>query len=331
MIELVIVSSLLGLMILAVSTLAISGGDAQEYARRLNRATEITQDLIDEMRLELVSSVRLFGNDTEGLANLGVFDLAGAPVPIDSQRLPTIDVDETLRVDTSGDEITGNSLFFTRLAWNDRFECTSGGDYLIDVYRWVHYYLTEEEGGPTPGNPIGLNIVRVFSEPLVDAASLDRISDPSDLGEVLEHLHEATPDANGITHSPCDLVWVRGALPSVLGTIRQIDASTWTLSDTPVDGRDDPFEVERSEAVATGLLSYRHHSVATNHARSSFGVGRYGLIDNDNDGFPHGFEVQMVGTSAARQVLLHLVVASTHRRGQWAWSDLQVVVDTRDL
>ena len=64
MIELVISSVILGMMIYAVTTLSISGGQAQEYARRLSRVTEVTQELIDEMRLELVSAVRVFGNNT---------------------------------------------------------------------------------------------------------------------------------------------------------------------------------------------------------------------------------------------------------------------------
>jgi hypothetical protein len=44
------------MLVMAVSTLAVSGGQAQDYARRLTRATEITQDIVDQMRLEMVSS-----------------------------------------------------------------------------------------------------------------------------------------------------------------------------------------------------------------------------------------------------------------------------------
>jgi len=331
MIELIIASSLLGLMILAVTTLAQSGSDAQEYARRLTRATEITQDIVDEMRLEMVSCVRIFGNDAEGNANLAVLDLAGAPTPIGSRRLPTVSVNETIRQDTAGAEITGNSLFFTKLAWSDRFVCTSGNDYIVDVYRWIHYYMTLEDGGPQPTHPIGLNIIRVLSEPLIDAAGIDRIIDPDDRAEVLLHLWNATPDAVGNTHAPCEVVWRRGSLPSVTGTLRHIDSSDGSLNDTPLSPRTSPWRVMRAQQELSGLLSYRHHSVASNFARPSFGVGRFSLMDLTGTGFPHGFEVQVVGPSAARQVLLHLVVASTSRRGQFAWSDVQITVDTRDL
>ncbi|MBL8753319.1 MAG: hypothetical protein JNK15_08470 [Planctomycetes bacterium] len=330
MVELVVSAALLGGLVYAVSVLSLSGGEAQEYARRLGRVTEITHDLLDQMRTEMVSSVRIFGSDAEGVANLAVLDLDGAPTPLADMRLPTITTGASLRPDSSGDEITGNSLFFTKLAWSDRFVCTSGGEYYVDVFRWVYYYLTPEGAGPSAGNPIGLNIVRIESEPLVDASGIERITNSTDQREVLEHLATASADANGDTHVECEIVWRKGALPSVLGTLRQIDETSWSLSNYPIDPRQDPFEVERTTELVQGLLSYRHHSIATNYARSSFGTGRYGLATNSGGGFPHGFEVQVVGPSTARQTVLHLVVCSTHLRGQWAWSREQVVVDTRD-
>jgi prepilin-type N-terminal cleavage/methylation domain-containing protein len=333
LIELIIASTLLSMMVFAVATLSISGAEAQEYARRLTRATEITQDIVDEMRLELVSCVRVFGNDAEGTGNLALLDLDGAPVPLGNLRLPTVDANGEIRRDTSGAEITGNSLFFTKLAWSDRYQCTSGNEYLIDVFRWIYYYLTIEEGGPAAGSSIGLNLVRVVSEPLVDGSAIDSITDPVDQAELLLHLYNATPDALGATHAPCQVVWLRGGNPSLLGTLREIDPGDGSLSETPLSasGRPDPWQVLRAEPVVQGLLSYRHHSVATNFAPASQGVNRYGIASASGAGFPHGFEVQIAGPSSARQVLLHLVVASTNRRGHTAFSNLQVVVDARDL
>ena len=331
MIELVISSVLLAGMIYVVTSLSLSGGQAQEYSRRLNRVTEITQELIDDMRLELVSSVRIFGNDTEGLANLAALDLDAAPPPLAGMLLPTVSENETVRTDTVGSEITGNSMFFAKLAWSDRYICNSSAEYLVDVYRWVYYYLTPEDGGPDPGHPIGLNIVRMVSEPLVDAASIDRIDDPIDQAEVLLHLLNATEDADGGTHDACEIVWARGDLPTTSGTLRQIDSGDGSLSLTPIYPRPDPFAVASSGETATGLLSYRHHSVASIYSLPVFGVGRYGVVDEGEGGFPHGFEIQVVGPSSARQVLIHMVNSSTQKSGHFAWSDMQVSVDARDL
>jgi hypothetical protein len=322
---------LLSIMVLAVSTLSVSGAQGQEYAARLNRVTELTQDIVDQVRLELISSVRLFGNDAEGTGNLAMLDLGGVPVPLAGSRLSTVSPAASIRTDTVGSQITGNSLFFTKLAWTDRFVCTSGRDYLVDVYRWVYYYQAAVDGGPTPNSATGLDLARVLSEPLADASAIDRITDPTDLEEVLEHLHNATADADGVAHAACEVVWRRGASPAAVGTFRQIEDTVWTLSDDPVDGRPDPWQILRNDADNHGLLTYRHHSVATIYSQANFGVGRYGVVTTTGSGFPHGFEVQVVGPSSARQVLLHLVLVSTSRRGRPAWSNLQVVVDGRDL
>lgn len=331
MIELVISTVLLSMMIYAVTTLSLTGGQAQEYSRRLNRVTEITQQLTDDVRLELVSSVRLFSNDTEGNGNLALLDLAGAPTPLAGLRLPTVSANESVRADTAGSEITGNSLFFAKLAWTDRFVTTSTNEYLVDVYRWAYYYLAPENGGPSVDNAIGLNIVRVVSEPLIDASSIDRITDATDQEEVLLHLFNATADADGVTHLPAEVVWDRGALASISGTFRHIDSSDGSLSNSPLSPRTSPWEVLRTEPNVTGMLSYRHHSIATVFSRDSFGVSRYGVESTASAGFPHGFEVQIVGPSAARQILIHVVCASTQRSGQSAWSNIQVAVDARDL
>ncbi|MBL8750600.1 MAG: hypothetical protein JNK78_15680 [Planctomycetes bacterium] len=329
LIEVVIAAALLAMMIFAVSTLSVSGMEAQDYSKRLSRATELNQEILDRIRLELVSSVRTFGNDTEGNANIGVFDLTGAPTPLPGSRFATIATTGQVQQDTVSSQITGNALFFTKLAWSDRIQCHSGAMYMVDVYRWHLYYLTAAAGGPTSGSATGLDLVRVVSEPLIDATGIDRITDPTDLEEVLEHFHTSSPDANGVTHPQAIVVWRRGADPAISKTLRQIDDSDWSLSDSPLSGRPNPWRVLRDET--DGLLEYRQHSVATNFARSALGVGRYSVVSTSGSGFPHGFEVQVVGPSSARQVLIHLVVAGTQRRGQLAWSDMRVVVDGREL
>jgi len=104
------------------------------------------------------------------------------------------------------------------------------------------------------------------------------------------------------------------------------------MTASPLPGRADPWEIESDPAQSSAnLLSYRHHSVATNFARAAMGVARYGLTDPADGGFPHGFEIQLVGPSSARQVMVHLVIVSTNNRGQRAWSDLTSLIDVRDL
>lgn len=329
MIEGIIAATLLATMVLVVTSLAINGGEAQEYARRLNRSTEITQDLVDKMRLELLTSVRVYGTDTIGTDTLALLELDGAPPVLGGSLLPTVSAVDTIDVDTATRMLTGNSLFFARLAWTDRFRCTSGEEYLVDVYRWVYYYLTPEDGGPQPGRAIGLNLVRIESEPLVDGIAIDRITVAADQEEVLEHLAQGTADVTGAVRDPATVVWLRDGLPGATGTLREIDPDDGTMSDAPTS-RPSPWAVLRRTQDVQGLLSYRHHSVVTEHS-TTHRASQFGLPTTAGTGFPHGFEVQVVGPSSARQVLIHIVVATTNRRGLTAFADQQVVLDVRDL
>ncbi|MFM1873885.1 MAG: hypothetical protein RL398_3307 [Planctomycetota bacterium] len=329
MIEMIVAALLLSLMILAVTTLAINGGDAQEYARRLNRSTEITQDLIDQLRMELLTSIRVFGNDQDGADHLDRLDLAGAPPLLAGSVLPTVSAVASIDADTVERALTGNSLFFARLGWTDRYRCTSGEEYLVDVYRWVYYYLTPEDGGPMAGRAIGLNLVRVESEPLVDGIGIDRISSSTDRAQVLRHLAQGTADVTGQARPKAAVVWLRDGDPATSGTFRQINESTGALSNSP-SGRPSPWTILRSESRVQGLLSYRHHSIATEFGTTT-PASRFGVRSTTGVGFPHGFEVQVVGPSSARQILIHFAVASTNQRGLTAYADQQVVLDVRDL
>lgn len=331
LVELMISATILTVVLYVVGSLMATGSEAQLFSQRQGRSTEMTRDLLDEMRMQLISSVRLFGADAEGAANLATFELASAPVPLPDARLPTIRGTGSFQRDSAGDEITGNRLFLARHAFTTRFVCTSSREYRIDSYRWVLYYLSAADGGPQAGRPTGLDFVRVVGEPLADGAQIDRITDPADRIEVVQHLINETPDADGTVHPRVEVVWERGGDPTAPGTFRQIDPLSGALAPTPFGTRPNPWQVLPADSDGHGRLAYRHHSLATNFAPATMRVARFAILDATGAGFPHGFEVQIVGPSAARQVLLRLLVVSTVRRGQRAYSDQQILVDSRDL
>jgi hypothetical protein len=331
--ELVVVGAILAVLMRMVFVLAGSGIDAQEYARRLNRVTEINQDILDDIRMDLSSSVNLYGNDALSLAYFGRIDMTGWPAPLTTSRLPRIAPEEDVVHDASNPTPkTGNMLFFAKLAYVDSYITpTSGNRYMTDVYQWVLYYLTREN--PVTTDPVGINLVHWISEPMANANQILAITDPIDQAELLEHLNLGTPDLSGRANEPIDLVWTRGMDPSLSGAFRQIDAaSDFVLSDTPLPPRTDPFGVRTYRPLhRQGLLTLRHHSVATIHAQTAATACRLGIVNAAGDGFPHAFEIQIVGPSAARQVVVHSVLLSTNNRGLRAHSDLLTLIDCRDL
>ncbi len=333
LVEIVVTAVLLMVMVGSVGTLMITGWNASEYAKNLNRVTEISQEILDDLRLELVTATKLLHDDPEGQDFLALLDLTASPPPIDTSRLPTLDQSGIIRADVAGAEISGNSLFFARKSWTDRFETSSGEVYLTDVYRVTYLYLTSVDGGPAAGSPSGLNLVQWASEPLADGRQLDGILSAADRAEVVQHLALGTAGTDGIAHPLVSVAWLTGQLSTVVGTLRQLDPGSGAMQAVPFGGRTAPWSILPSLGLARGefsRLAVRHHSVATNFARPNLGVPRFGIVDPANDGFPHGLEIQIVGPSSSRRVLIHLVLVNTTLRQQTAWSDLQIVVGSRD-
>lgn len=331
LLELVIATVMLIALSFLVTSLIVTGNEAHKYADRLGRVTEITQEILDDMQAELRSTVRLFGDDAVGNAYTAALADWPEASPIDTTRLPVLDTNGAFAKDVIGTEKTGNAMLFARHAWADSFTCTSTTTYRIDVYRIVGYYLKAENGGPNPQVPWGLNLVKWVSEPMASAEQIDAITDPTDQAEVLEHLRTASPDIDGNTHSPLNLVWLLGADPTAAGTFRQIVSPGTMVSTAQSPRTPSTWEIMRAENLCSpGRLYYRYHSVASNYARANQGVGTFGLRDDANHGFPHGFEVQVIGPASARQVLIHLVNVSTNNKGMKAFYRSQVVAAVRE-
>ncbi len=330
LVEVAIAAAIFMALVVVISTLAVTGTDAQELGRRISKMTEIAQDVTDDLRLEMVSASRLYGNDVEGQELLSLLDLTEAPASIASTRLPTVDLDGPFRQDTSGDEITGNAALFSYLAWRDRYRCASGTDYIVDVYRLSHYYLSDQGQGPVAGSRGGLDLVHFVSEPLADGAAIDNIASTVDRDEVARHLLTGTPDIDGRSRDPIQVVWLRSAPPNAVGTLRQID-DDGSLSDTVLPGTDRPvgWSILPRENPVRGILEYRRASVATNFDLEAPGISRFALRD-DASGYPHGLEVQIIGPSVARQLLWHLVLIDPLRKGPPAWSQVQTIIASRD-
>ncbi|MEM7201242.1 MAG: prepilin-type N-terminal cleavage/methylation domain-containing protein [Planctomycetota bacterium] len=331
LIELMVSSVVLMMLIYIVVTLTQTGTQAQRYSQRLTRVTEIAQDLSDEIRREVMSSVRLFQNDTEGNTYVGLLDLS-ASAPGITYRLPAIEESGIFRQEVGSETKSGNALLFARHAWTTVFTPTaSTRTYRIDVYRMTHYYPSPEDGGPKSGDYGGLNLVKWVSEPLADGDQIDKISDVGDRTSVLQHLKQRTADDDGQVHPAVEVVWLRNGDPAATGTLRHIQ-STGTLFDDPQAPRTSPWQLLRSPKFSSDSLLYlRHHSLASVFAPPGWGVGSFSQVSTTGDGFPHGFEIQMIGPAAARQVLLRLVVTSTNRDGHPARSTIQTIVDAREI
>lgn len=330
LIEVTIASVLVLMLAWLVSTLSVDGMRAQKYAERQARVTEIAQDVLDEIRRDLGSAMGMFGGGPLGEGYRDALVRGSMPAPIRSTTIPTFEVSGRLEREARAGTKTGNELFFARYSWTDEFQVSTGTIYRIDVYRIERYYLTAVRGGPAAGKPDGLNLCHWVSEPLADGNQLDRITNATDVQEILEHLNTSTPDRSGTVHDAVKLVWLGRAPVNDPGTLREIDA-TGVLSMTPMPSRGATWRIFPEISLCDpDILIYRHHSVASNFAQANMGVGRFSMQSELNGGFPHGFEIQVIGPPSARQVMVHLTLVSTNFDGRRAYSDMQTVVDVRD-
>ena len=331
MVELIVAATILILMVLMVSTLMLSGSDASKFAERNNRATEVGQDLIDNMRSEMRAATRVFTSDTTGTAYRALLEPWPSATPINTSTLPTLDVNGTFKTDVSGSNKTGNELLVARHSWTAEFTVTAGATYRYDVLRVVRYFLKTEDGGPRAASPWGLNLVHWVSEPMVDGTQIDNITTVAHQKEVLLHLKNGTADKAGKKHPKVALVWRMGQDPAMTGTLRQTTI-LGAMSNTPLSPRPASWQILRDTTKSSaGMLFYRHHSIATNYSLPSYIIPKFGISNNTGNGFPHGFEIQVIGPSSARQVMLRLVIVSTNRQGHIAHADLQAILGARDL
>jgi hypothetical protein len=268
------------------------------------------QDVTAKIRAELSSAVFLPQDNTLGNAYLSVLDLGGAPSRFAS-RLPQVDATGIVRKDLGGQTRTGNIVLFAERIAFDSYITGGGRLYSTPLYR-----------------PDGLDLNHWVSEVLADGAAIDEVTSPTDLTALLEHLRTDTVDDKGRAKEPIEVAWRVGADPSAVGTLRML-GSGGTLSDTPSGARGMTWKLladrrrSRFEMFAQPRLS-----IASNWAPSRMGLARFGDMLTSGLGFPHGLEVQIVGPSSARQILVHLVLVEAGATTSSGFARQQVVAYT---
>lgn len=326
-VELLIVSVILLVLAGAIGTMAVRGQDAQDYVERQGAVTTTTQDLIERIRQDIGSSTRLWGNDVEGDAFLNGIDrerFAG----LEGERLPLISSTDTFKKDVIAKEKTGNVLLFAVHDRTDTFDLNEGAGEVenvrVAIYRIHAYYLHARQGADPAQSIDGLDLVRWVSEPLADRMQIEAIAEPAKKERLLVHLYGGTnPDNPLFPYPPVRLLWQPG---EEFGQAFRIIRESGQIDNVEHD-----FVVPADQRRTKQLLTHLGMSVASNLAGDVRGIGKFGIVQDVGAGFPHGFEVQIVGPAAARQVLAHLTVVSNDEGRHRAWLDLTGVAETRDL
>ncbi|MEZ5989408.1 MAG: hypothetical protein R3F30_09850 [Planctomycetota bacterium] len=326
-VELSLTTTILITLIWLMTTLSMTAVRSEDYAKRISKATEACDDILNTMKRSLESSVFIVQLNALGLSYAGLLQNL-VTERIIGVHFPTVDENGIFEKEAAPHTKTGNSLVFAEHYRTDRFTCSSGNTYRIPIYRFQAWYLVEAK----PKSPIkdygGFNLSMWISEPMADGIRLDKIADPNDLLEVVQHLGDATPDAEGVTHKPVRLVWKIGGDPAVTGTFRYIDSAVLPClfdfaSVAAIKINHDPTSSQLD------LLNFRGLGISPNSAPPQAGIAAFSQIDTSGDGFPHGFEIQITGPASSREVLLRLSIVDYAPGKELLFYRLHVVATTR--
>jgi len=249
-----------------------------------------SQTSIDEINLELTQAHIIHQNDTLGTAYISKLNLDPSYPIITNAKLPVADSNGQISVDTTTSR-TGNALLFVQelphfsgegLATTRR----------VDTYRFTFYYLSKVNRA-IGAKSESLRLIKWTSIPFADYAQVMSLTGADRTAFVVNLF------AGGIRY-----LCIPRNMP---------DSAFYAVEEDGSISAAQNYIIQRSNAISViGSLGTGFATVAWNNADNfeiSSVVPKFTNGHMYGDGFPHGFEIQVVGVPAARKVMVRLVLA----------------------
>jgi len=258
-----------------------------------NGMTEWGQTIVNNINLELSQGRVIYQNDTLGNSYLADLEMDPDLPAIGSRRLPVIDANAALGPETTVSR-TGNSLLFVQeLA--PFVGDANGVNRRVDVYQLVYYYLSKTDQYIGTKNE-SLRVIKWVSVPFADWSQVNSIPAGNARTVFVSNLFE---DPREIRY-----LWVPRNEPN---------SAFYEITSAGGIFADNSYVIERKDAQSViGYLGAGYASVAWNSGASfdiPDNVPKYTQANPLGDGFPNGLEIQVVGPSIARVVMVRLVLA----------------------
>jgi len=334
-----LVETMIALLVIMVGFWAfyevvVRTSDANDYAMAFTSLAATTQVAVNDIREDASVAKLLFRNDTIGQGYLAAVSLPTQFPMLGNSRLPGAREGGVFERDTSTTNYTGNVLLFAHMeqAYVGSLRYCINISKLravrVDQYRIVVYYLSKVQGASIGGAANSLNLVKATSPVYADYTEVNSILDPV-TGEAPDLKAEALKDLYNnygiryLWNSTASAPSAFYALTTGAGGVVQIAAAPNATYRPPLSA---PTEYIRN-------LRYKHASVAWNSGASfhiPVAVPAYGLASTSGDGFPHGFEVQVIGLSGARQTLVCITLARQIPAQRLASHRAQIVISSKD-
>ncbi|MBU0756063.1 MAG: hypothetical protein KJ645_13045 [Planctomycetes bacterium] len=313
--------------------------------------TQVTQwnqqrvNMIREDTLSVKQYFDRFDNSAMSEDYFNALELPAGSMPINGTLvLPSIEESGLFEPDVAmNPPKTGNALFFVRCLepFSVRVQMDPNQDdpadwhiYRIPVYTFVVYYLTLRTEAPIGNSSDSLDLIRWNSQTVADYNQVMEFPDLIEDG-ALECYPREQVVQNFVNTYGSEFIWVSG---------EELDQAFYRCyADGVIDAGPVPKEImeipmDRFDGIfgrmeGNGVNHIQRSSVCKNRGEPGFEVGtivpQFGLIDNTGNGFPHGFETQIIGPSGARELMIRLALAKQGSKGIIS-KGFRAVLTTRD-
>jgi hypothetical protein len=293
LVEAIVSITILSFLLLVILQSTSTVSDSTTAIESYNLVLVETQKAVSQMHEDVATARKIFEDDGLGQSyvkyiDYGQFPLAG------SALLPVIQPLGEFTTDVVGDRRTGNILLLCGEMSPYSFTAPSNGKtYRISVFRLLAYYVSDR-GSPVASGLSRFDFVRWESEAFADYIALSTISDATARGELVVDMLKT-----GGIHYAWDPTQTADAAFFELDS----DVATGSMGGFPIPSS------TKTERRPKGYYGWRNAALAANNGiiGSEASVPKFAQMDATGLGFPHGFEVKVVGPSGARKIKVRVV------------------------
>ncbi len=292
LLEMMIVLACFGVVVIGTIAIMQQTSISSLQLNAWNQLTTWGQQSVDDINLDLTQARLIYQNDALGQAYLNVL-AATVFLPLANSALPLINPAGKFEPDTAV-SYTGNDLLFIKEFAPITTDMGAGDIRRIDRYCLIHYYLNESPDA-IGNKSTSLRLIRWESIPYADYNQVIAVTDPVSRSNIVMDLWDA-----GITY-----LWTPRNMPDNAFYPIDIGGNIWAL---------DSWYTIQTDSVQPVIASLGHGfaSVAWNNDTTFWApdtVPEFGIASAVGKGFPHGLEIQVIGPTSARQILIRLVLA----------------------
>lgn len=297
MIEMIVSMALLTVVSLIMYEVYVGTMRAGEFLESHGDLARMGQVALNQVKAQILQGRFAFQNDSLGADYLGALTLSRAALA--DGRLPTVDPDGVVAPDDSTTTRTGNAFFFARQI--DPITVTANGKQLLaDRIVFTYIYLAPAGGDRLLGAD-RIDLLEAVSAPFADADQLAGYG--SDQAAVARALYNAGVQKAWKVGQPLNQAFFN------------INASTGSLGSAVSAPRIAMTAQTLLKGLNSGKVSGKMaYSVAMNTppAPISETVSVFAYLDSAHPRFPGGFEVQCVGPTGGRKVVMRLVLLGNY-------------------